>query len=426
MRYPPAGFLKVATLSNWSITMNKMTIADARSHIMQAHGVLNLNAGTCSPVPQPVFDVLVRQLQQQSSDPAEFIWSASIPLIENGRQALAAFLQCDADNLLLFTNASFAVNTVMQTFSWNRNDEIITTDQEYHHYLPLFEKLVQEKGIRITRVTLPLGAASGNLSAADICKLFADRTTPATRAVFFSHITSPTGFRLPAKEICAWARTKNILSIVDGAHAPGHTTVSLQNMAPDFYTANVHKWMMNPAGCAFLYAAPALRFAFKPLICMAGYPAIGKRENRTTRIGTSSWGFAHEYQGTRNLTPLTVLAESVGFFNRIGLEAIQNAWQENRQHLEKGLRRIGLDIVSPASSELQSCMIACRIPVAGGKIDTLVARNFFRQNHGIELAFPSLNDEMSLLRVSAAWFNTKEEFDRLILLLTDFAWSRFC
>ncbi len=40
--------------------------------------------------------------------------------------------------------------------------------------------------------------------------------TERTRLLFFSHVLSPTGMVLPARELCAEARKRGILTVVDG------------------------------------------------------------------------------------------------------------------------------------------------------------------------------------------------------------------
>ena len=71
--------------------------------------------------------------------------------------------------------------------------------------------------------------------------------------IFFSHITTVTGVVLPAKELCALARSKGILSAVDGAHVPGMMRLNLHDLGCDMYSSSPHKWLQAPKGSGFLY-----------------------------------------------------------------------------------------------------------------------------------------------------------------------------
>ena len=96
-----------------------------------------------------------------------------------------------------------------------------------------------------------------------------------TKAVFISHITSSTALIFPVKEICEIAKSKGLITMVDGAHAPGHIPLSLQDLKVDFYTGACHKWMMAPKGCSFLCAnKESQKMLREPLVVSWGYKAI--------------------------------------------------------------------------------------------------------------------------------------------------------
>ena len=77
--------------------------------------------------------------------------------------------------------------------------------------------------------------------------------TPRTRAVMFSHITSGLGTLLPARELCALARERGALSLVDGAQAVGQIAVDVKELGCDAYVASPHKWLLAPKGTGVLY-----------------------------------------------------------------------------------------------------------------------------------------------------------------------------
>ena len=86
-----------------------------------------------------------------------------------------------------------------------------------------------------------------------------------TRVIYVSHVTSPTAFILPVAEICQKAREQGIITVVDGAHAPGQVSINLDQLGADFYSGNLHKWQCAPKGAAFLYARPEMQKMIEPL-----------------------------------------------------------------------------------------------------------------------------------------------------------------
>src|SRR6185312_6925548 len=100
----------------------------------------------------------------------------------------------------------------------------------------------QKKGAAFVRrpVRLPVK------SKEEMVEEFLAGITPRTRAIFISHLTSATALLLPVAEICAAAHRRGMITIVDGAHIPGHLPLDLGALAADIYTGACHKWMMTP------------------------------------------------------------------------------------------------------------------------------------------------------------------------------------
>jgi selenocysteine lyase/cysteine desulfurase len=74
-----------------------------------------------------------------------------------------------------------------------------------------------------------------------------------TRVISVSHVITSTGLRMPVREIVALARSRNILTIIDGAQAVGNIEVDVKAIGCDAYAAPGHKWLMAPKGTGFLY-----------------------------------------------------------------------------------------------------------------------------------------------------------------------------
>lgn len=118
------------------------------------------------------------------------------------------------------------------------------------------------------------------------------------------HITSPTALVFPLKEMIAECRKRGVLVFIDGAHAPGQVEINLEELCPDFYTGNFHKWVFTPRGCAILWIAK-------------------KHHNWCTPLVTSHMykkGVQLEYfmQGTRDNIPYFLVPEALKFFSEIG------------------------------------------------------------------------------------------------------------
>jgi selenocysteine lyase/cysteine desulfurase len=112
-------------------------------------------------------------------------------------------------------------------------------------------------GVKIRTVNIPTNDA---YSDAEVIARFKAQLTNKTKAILFSSPIYLTGARLPAKDLCLWAASKNLISIVDGAHLPGMVALDLHDMGCDFFSGAGHKWQCGPGQTGFLY----IRNGFDP------------------------------------------------------------------------------------------------------------------------------------------------------------------
>ena len=106
-----------------------------------------------------------------------------------------------------------------------------------------------------------------------------------TRAIVVSHITSPTALVLPVEDMCEAARKAGVLSIVDGAHVPGHIPLDVEALGADVYAGNCHKWLCAPKGSGFLWARPEHQDWIQPLVISWGYAPESSFAQRHTWAG---------------------------------------------------------------------------------------------------------------------------------------------
>src|SRR6185436_21140777 len=103
------------------------------------------------------------------------------------------------------------------------------------------------------------------LNVNDVVGRIADAANKRTRLAIIDHIASRTAIKFPVAEITAALHAKGAQVLIDGAHALGQVPLELEAIGADWYTANAHKWLYAPKGCAMLYAAPHVAERTVPL-----------------------------------------------------------------------------------------------------------------------------------------------------------------
>ena len=176
------------------------------------------------------------------------------------------------DNLAQVINATTGLNVVIRSLDLHEGDEILTTDHEYSALDKTWAFVARESGAKIVVVKVPLPLTSAQAFHDTLVAGMTARTT----VVFLSHITSPTALLFPIESVIVEARKRGILSVIDGAHTPGHIPLDLDALGADFYSGNCHKWMMAPKGSGFVHARPEWQAMLDPLVISHGWTADNK------------------------------------------------------------------------------------------------------------------------------------------------------
>jgi isopenicillin-N epimerase len=283
--------------------------AELRRQWLLAPDRVNLNCGSVGCTPLPVLRATIdHMLSAEEFREPGYPWFGyeENTRIRELRDAMAAFLHINRDNLAILRNATEANNFVCNGLDMKPGDEAILTDQEHPGCRRCWEQKAARFGVTITNLTLPNPPASPD----EIIALFERAITPRTKILVFSHITSPTGLILPVKQICAVARAKGVMSHVDGAHAVGQIPLDLMDLGCDFYASSPHKWLMSPKGTGLLFVRDEWLDKLWVNTCSGSWHDYTLKAYRFENLGTS------------NLSVMVGLKASLDFYQAIGADRI--------------------------------------------------------------------------------------------------------
>ena len=139
---------------------------------------------------------------------------------------------------------------------------------------------------------------------------------------------------IPVREVIEECRAREILCIVDGAHAPGQIDLNLDDLDPDIYVGNCHKWLMAPKGAGFLYVREELHEMIEPLAV-----SWGRHSHSPTQFVREM-----EYSGTMNIASFLAVADCVDFLQRHDWDSVRKKCSVLRNEAE---RRV-MEITGPA------------------------------------------------------------------------------
>jgi isopenicillin-N epimerase len=335
-----------------------------------------LNHGSFGACPRPVFEAYQGFQRELERQPVEFMaLERRFPeLIETARLRLAAYVGADPDNIAFTPNASTALNAAIRSLRLGPGDELLLGDQEYGGMEILCEFVARRTGATLVR------------------RPFAElEPGPRTRAVFCSHVEWTSGRVNDLAPLVAAARDAGAVSIVDGAHAPGQIALALDDLAPDVYAGNAHKWLCAPKGSAFLYARPEAQASIDPLVV------------------SWDWGDGnafhqlHRWQGTRDPSAYLAVPAAIDF-------QAEHDWASvhERCHALLAATRDRLPL-EPLTDEFVQ-MLGFRLP-AGTDGHELKRRLY--EDHRVEVPVIERPDGW-ILRVSVQAYNDEDDLDALL------------
>jgi isopenicillin-N epimerase len=378
--------------------------------VLQSQFLLNpavtyLNFGSFGACPRPIFDDYQRWQRELEFEPVQFITVTGLNYLQQSRQALSAYIHCDAGNIVYTMNPSYAINIIAKSFPLSPGDEILSTNLEYGACDRTWSYYCKKAGAKYVRqpITLPI------TSRAAFIEDFFKGLSPHTRAIFISHITSATALVLPVKEICDIAKQKGLITIVDGAHAPGHVPVDLSGLQADIYTGAPHKWMMTPKGCSFLYVKKEFQPLFDPLLISWGYESASPSPSRFLDY--------HQGQGTRDFSAFLTVPAAIRFIKEHQWETVAAACRKLVQ--DNAVRFCDLmeaEPISPISDEFLGQMFS--IPIRTPQPEKL-QRHLF-DHYSIEVPVTT-QDNRNFIRYSINAFNSQEDLDKLYAALQEIA-----
>jgi selenocysteine lyase/cysteine desulfurase len=367
--------------------------AELRKQFLIPEDEVYLNNGTVGSSPAPVLRAIfegynsTEKLDQH--EPEDYpIWGYAA--WNEFRDPLAEFVGCRRDEIALLRNATEANSYIANGVDMKPGDEVLMTDQEHPGGEHPWNLKAKRYGIVVKKVTLPRPVKD----AAQVLNLFSDAITPRTRVIFFSHISTFSGAVLPAKELCALARSKNILSAVDGAHVPGMMRFNVHDIGCDLYSSSPHKWLQATKGSGFLYVRDEMIDRLWNTIATEGWDDPKIRAERFQRIGSS------------NVHALWGLRAAIKMANDIGIDRIERRHRALGDYLLAEMTKRRAESWTSPEPALRCAIITVNVP----PVSRLDPENWLWKTHKIRIRGADPNK----LRLSTPYYLSKKDLDRFL------------
>ncbi|KAB8188370.1 SufS family cysteine desulfurase [Lysobacter maris] len=322
---------------------------------------------------------------------------------EGTRGKLAKFLNVRADELVLCSGTTFAINLVAYSWALPRlgpGDAIVLTRMEHHANIVPWQLVAQRTGATIKVAELD---DRGDLDLEGLRALL----TPEVKLLALTHVSNVLGTVNPVRKICREARRRGIVTLVDGSQAAPHRPLDIAAIGCDFYALTGHK-MSGPTGTGVLWARREHLEAMPPFI------GGGEMIKEVRFEGTVFNDPPHKFEaGTPNIAGFVGLGTAVDYLSALGMARIEAREQALLDYATAALSAIdGLRIFGAPKEK--AAVISFLVEGAHAHdLATLLDLEGVAIRSGHHCAHPLMQHfgVPATCRASLAFYNTFEEID---------------
>lgn len=373
-----------------------------RAQFAMPPGLAVMNAANLCPAPIPVIATLTRETERIDRDPSAQNRAGLAQAKEATRRALAGFLRVTPEEIVITRNTSEANNLVSNGLELKAGDQVVIFSDNH----PSNNQAWIEKGKRFGFSVSVVEQKNPHPGGDYYLEAFARALTPRVKLLAFTHLTNTAGDLLPAKALCALARERGAMTLVDGAQTFGQMDVDLRDIEPDFYSGSAHKWPCGARECGVLFINARVHDRIWP----ASYSAYPGAVGISRRM---------EAFGQRDEATMIAFAEALAFQERIGRKAIQQRSAALADQFVDGVRRLpGFRLFTAIEPDRRGPVVTFE----PGALDRakLVAALYAQHRIGVATGGGA---GRAGVRVSPHIYNTSDEIDRLLEALQRYARS---
>ncbi|MDE0899931.1 MAG: aminotransferase class V-fold PLP-dependent enzyme [Longimicrobiales bacterium] len=351
-----------------------------------------LNAANLCPAPRAVLEDVAAHTTRLDSEPFPSYRSEIQSAKETTRDRLAAHLRVSPEEILITRNTSEANNWVSTGLDLGPGDEVLIFSDNH----PSNNRAWKEKGARFGYTVVEVPHVDPHPGAEYYLEAFEAAITPRTRVMTLMQHTNTSGDVFPAKELCAMAHERGVLTLVDGAQSFGLFDVDLSDWQPDFFSGSAHKWLCGPKEAGVLFVNQRVHDRFHPSV----YSAY---------TGSRGISRTHEGLGQRDTPTLHAFGGHIAFLGEIGQGEIEARSRELATMLVEELSALDeVHMWTPAQAERRGAVVTFR----PGELDARRVIGALEED-GIVAAARGGSDRPGI-RFSPHFYNSERDCERAV------------
>src|SRR5690554_2435891 len=365
--------------------------------------------GATSQKPQAVIDAEAKYYSEINANihrGVHYLSQVATDAYEEARIKIQKHINAQNSFEVLFTGGTtFGINLVANGFAQilKPGDEIIVSHLEHHSNIVPWQMACEISGA-VLKVIPMLEDGSLDIDA------YSALLNPKTKIVTVNHISNALGIINPIKAIIDKAHEFGAAVLIDGAQAVPHLKPDVQALDCEFYVFSGHK-MCGPTGTGVLYGKEEWLNKLPP------YQGGGEMIKEVTFEKTTYACLPHKFEaGTPNIAGGIVLGVAVDYLNSIGFEKIEAHERELLHYATERLSELeGIEFYGTAKEKASVISFNFK-GLHPYDVGVIVDKLGIAVRTGHHCAQPIMDyfKIPGTIRASFAFYNTKEEIDKMI------------
>ena len=321
-------------------------------------------------------------------------WDAWVRKYEEARAVFARFIGAEPDEVAVVPSASAGINGVASALGFERRRKVVLGEFEFptmgHIWLAQHRRGAQVQFAQAQGDRLPIDSYERIVDA-------------ETLIVPLSHVCFLNGFRSDVAGITRLAHERGALVLLDGYQDCGTRPVNVKEFGVDFYVSGTLKYLLGPAGVAFLYVRRELIPALVPTI--TGWFGQGDPFAFDVKHFDPAPAARRFESGTPPIINLYGAIPGIELLTGLGLDSIAAQIAALAQALVDGARRLRIRIKTPYDT------VGPLVVLQAQNLEALLAR--------LDQCNIIASGRHDGLRISFHVYNTLGDVERLLQVLED-------
>ena len=319
---------------------------------MLRDGVIYMNSGTRGISPMSVHKAQIDAVESVNSDPS-MCWSTYFfDGMDDIRRKMADFVGAEVEEIAFTNSTTDGMGLGFMGLDLKRGDEILTTNYDYGWVKNMMAFRAKRDGLEFKMVDISDPSFRMIEDPQKVIDAVEAGITSKTRFLTICHINYTDGFIMPVKEICEIARSRGIITLIDGAQPPGMMKLDMKELGCDMYAGPGHKYMMAAQHTGFLFLRNDAAERVQPLV-YTGSPDPDRAIEGARKL---------EQRGSTSYSDRISIGAALDFHNNLTREATEARLRYLALRLRQGLKEIdGVTVYSSDDPRMSMALVSFSI-----------------------------------------------------------------